>query len=92
MEVRQVIGRPLRFAILGAGMAGLLAAVRLREDGDEDFAIFEKGDKVGGTWRFKKDDIDRWIEERKAQPALDTTSERQSLISAPAKARSDQRQ
>lgn len=51
MEVRQVIGRPLRFAILGAGMAGLLAAVRLREDGDEDFAIFEKGDKVGGTWR-----------------------------------------
>ena len=50
------------------------------------------GFKVGGTWRFKKDDIDRWIEERKAQPALDTTSERQSLISAPAKARSDQRQ
>lgn len=24
------------------------------------------GFKVAGTWRFKKDDIDQWIEERKA--------------------------
>ena len=24
------------------------------------------GFKVAGTWRFKKDDIDRWIEDRKA--------------------------
>jgi cation diffusion facilitator CzcD-associated flavoprotein CzcO len=43
--------RPLRFAILGAGMSGLLAAVRLSKSGDRDFTIYEKGGKVGGTWR-----------------------------------------
>jgi cation diffusion facilitator CzcD-associated flavoprotein CzcO len=41
----------LRFVIIGAGMAGLLAAIRLKERGDSDFVIYEKGDKVGGTWR-----------------------------------------
>jgi cation diffusion facilitator CzcD-associated flavoprotein CzcO len=41
----------LRFVIIGAGMAGLLAAIRLKERGDGDFVIYEKGDKVGGTWR-----------------------------------------
>ncbi|MCP5347364.1 MAG: helix-turn-helix domain-containing protein [Gammaproteobacteria bacterium] len=25
------------------------------------------GFKVGGSWRFKREDIDRWIEEQKAQ-------------------------
>lgn len=43
--------RPLRFAIIGAGMAGLLAAIRLKKMGDDDFVIYEKGHKVGGTWR-----------------------------------------
>lgn len=43
--------RPLRFAILGAGMAGLLAAIRLKEAQDAHFTVYEKGDKVGGTWR-----------------------------------------
>jgi len=43
--------RPLRFAILGAGMAGLLSAVRLKEAGEAHFTVYEKGDKVGGTWR-----------------------------------------
>ncbi|MGE4323090.1 MAG: flavin-containing monooxygenase [Sphingobium sp.] len=42
--------RSLRYAIIGAGMAGLLAAIRLRERGDEDFVIFEKNPDVGGTW------------------------------------------
>jgi cation diffusion facilitator CzcD-associated flavoprotein CzcO len=41
----------LRFVIIGAGMAGLLAALKLKERGDHDFVIYEKGDKVGGTWR-----------------------------------------
>ena len=25
------------------------------------------GFKVGGSWRFKREDIDRWIEEQKAE-------------------------
>jgi cation diffusion facilitator CzcD-associated flavoprotein CzcO len=41
----------LRFLIIGAGMAGLLAGIRLKQRGDENFVIYEKGDKVGGTWR-----------------------------------------
>ena len=43
--------RSLRFAVLGAGMAGLLTAIRLKEAGDAQFTVYEKGDKVGGTWR-----------------------------------------
>jgi cation diffusion facilitator CzcD-associated flavoprotein CzcO len=43
--------RELRCAVIGAGMAGILAAVKLREAGLDDFTIFEKADRVGGTWR-----------------------------------------
>jgi cation diffusion facilitator CzcD-associated flavoprotein CzcO len=41
----------LRYIIIGAGMAGILAGIRLREKGENDFAIYEKGAKIGGTWR-----------------------------------------
>ena len=41
----------LRFVIIGAGMAGMLAGIRLKERGDHNFTIYEKGDGVGGTWR-----------------------------------------
>ena len=41
----------VRVIIIGAGMAGILAAIRLREFGYEDFQIYEKSDRVGGTWR-----------------------------------------
>lgn len=43
--------RQLRFAIIGAGMAGILAGVKLGEAGYRDFSIYEKADRVGGTWR-----------------------------------------
>ncbi len=43
--------RPLRFAIIGAGMSGILSGIKLLEAGFDDFAIYEKGDRVGGTWR-----------------------------------------
>jgi cation diffusion facilitator CzcD-associated flavoprotein CzcO len=39
------------FAIVGAGMAGILSAIKLIEAGFSDIAIFEKADEVGGTWR-----------------------------------------
>ncbi|MDP3294803.1 MAG: NAD(P)/FAD-dependent oxidoreductase [Nevskia sp.] len=37
--------------IIGSGFAGLCMAIRLREQGIEDFQILERGDDVGGTWR-----------------------------------------
>jgi len=40
-----------RFAIIGAGMAGILSAIRLAEAGLGDFTIYEKADRPGGTWR-----------------------------------------
>lgn len=41
----------LSFAIIGAGMAGMLAAIKLRKSGYKNVTIFEKADDVGGTWR-----------------------------------------
>src|SRR5262245_26489862 len=43
--------RPLRAVIIGAGMAGILSAIKLREAGLDDVTIYEKGERVGGTWR-----------------------------------------
>jgi cation diffusion facilitator CzcD-associated flavoprotein CzcO len=43
--------RAPRFAIIGAGMAGILSAIKLREAGLDDFVIYEKADRLGGTWR-----------------------------------------
>lgn len=40
-----------RTIIIGAGMAGILAGIKLKERGETDFVIYEKGDSVGGTWR-----------------------------------------
>ena len=43
--------RNLRFAVIGAGMAGILSAIKLQEAGLTDFTVYEKADRVGGTWR-----------------------------------------
>ena len=40
-----------RIAIVGAGMAGILAAIKLTEAGLDNYTIYEKADRVGGTWR-----------------------------------------
>src|SRR5262249_9169649 len=37
--------------IIGSGFAGLGMAIRLRERGETSFAILERGQDVGGTWR-----------------------------------------
>ncbi|NMN95393.1 flavin-containing monooxygenase [Antrihabitans stalactiti] len=37
--------------IIGAGISGIGAAIKLREQGITNIAILEKGDEVGGTWR-----------------------------------------
>lgn len=42
--------RSLRYAVVGAGMAGILAAIKLKQRG-EDFVVYEKASRIGGTWR-----------------------------------------
>ena len=37
-------------AILGAGLGGLGTAIRLKQEGVEDFVVFERDSDVGGTW------------------------------------------
>lgn len=44
-------GRELRYAIVGAGMAGILSGIELDRDGCREWTIYEKGDRFGGTWR-----------------------------------------
>ena len=40
----------LRIIVIGAGMSGILSAIKLKEAG-VDFAVYEKADRLGGTWR-----------------------------------------
>ncbi|WP_375497969.1 flavin-containing monooxygenase [uncultured Jatrophihabitans sp.] len=43
--------RHLGVLVIGSGFAGLGAAIRLRQDGRDDFLVIERGSEVGGTWR-----------------------------------------
>lgn len=40
-----------RVAVIGAGLGGLCAAIKLKEAGFDDLTVLEKEGKVGGTWR-----------------------------------------
>jgi cation diffusion facilitator CzcD-associated flavoprotein CzcO len=40
-----------RIAIIGSGFSGLCLGIRLKRAGIESFTIFEKADRIGGTWR-----------------------------------------
>ncbi len=44
-------GRWPRIAIIGAGVSGICAAIRLGQAGIGNFVILEKADRIGGTWR-----------------------------------------
>jgi cation diffusion facilitator CzcD-associated flavoprotein CzcO len=44
-------GRHFDTVVVGAGFAGIGAAIKLEEAGLDDFAVLEKSDNVGGTWR-----------------------------------------
>ena len=41
----------VKIAIIGAGFSGLGAAIKLRQQGIDDFVILDRGDTFGGTWR-----------------------------------------
>ncbi len=43
--------RVVEVLVVGAGFAGLCAAIKLDEDGVSDLVVIEKGSDVGGTWR-----------------------------------------
>lgn len=38
--------------VIGAGFAGLCAAIKLQEAGERDFVVIEKDSDVGGTWHI----------------------------------------
>ena len=41
----------VRIAIIGSGFGGLGAAIRLKQEGIDDFVVFERANDVGGVWR-----------------------------------------
>jgi cation diffusion facilitator CzcD-associated flavoprotein CzcO len=41
----------VKIAIAGSGFAGLGMAIRLRQEGLDDFVVLERAHEVGGTWR-----------------------------------------
>lgn len=43
--------RDKRVIVIGAGMAGILAGIKLLSAGFTDITIYEKADRIGGTWR-----------------------------------------
>ncbi|MBF6210909.1 NAD(P)/FAD-dependent oxidoreductase [Nocardia puris] len=43
--------RHLETIIIGSGFAGLGLAIRLTQQGRDDFLVLERGSDVGGTWR-----------------------------------------
>jgi NADPH-dependent 2,4-dienoyl-CoA reductase/sulfur reductase-like enzyme len=45
------VERHLRVVVVGAGFSGLSVASRLRERGEKDFVVLERGESVGGVWR-----------------------------------------
>ncbi len=45
------MNKELRYVIIGAGMAGILAGIKLLERGETNFVILEKTNALGGTWR-----------------------------------------
>ena len=45
------IAKNPRIVIIGAGMAGILSVIKLREAGYDNFVVYEKSARLGGTWR-----------------------------------------
>ncbi len=43
--------KKVKFAIIGAGAGGLCTGIKLRERGQDDFLIFDREPRVGGTWQ-----------------------------------------
>jgi cation diffusion facilitator CzcD-associated flavoprotein CzcO len=46
--------RDLRIAIIGAGPGGMCMGIKLAEAGFRDFVLYEKTDRIGGTWNHNR--------------------------------------
>jgi len=46
--------KKIRAVVVGAGMAGILAALKLKQRGDVDFVVYEKANALGGTWVYNR--------------------------------------
>jgi cation diffusion facilitator CzcD-associated flavoprotein CzcO len=44
-------GKDTRFVIIGAGISGVLMAIKLLDRGYRNFVVLEKDGEMGGTWR-----------------------------------------
>src|SRR3954470_16628622 len=42
----------LSTAIVGSGFSGIGLAIRLKQEGIDDYVVLERGAGVGGTWHF----------------------------------------
>lgn len=51
MEHHPHVARHVSVAIIGSGFAGLAMAIRLKQQGTEDFVLLERAGEVGGAWR-----------------------------------------
>ena len=43
--------RPVSVGVVGAGFGGVGMGIRLKQEGIDDFTIFERAETVGGVWR-----------------------------------------
>lgn len=50
-NTKQSYVRDPRICIIGAGMSGMLMAIKLQKAGYKNFKIYERASTVGGTWR-----------------------------------------
>jgi cation diffusion facilitator CzcD-associated flavoprotein CzcO len=48
---REGVPMPYRVVVIGAGFAGIGMAIALKQAGVEDFAVVDRADDLGGTWR-----------------------------------------
>ena len=70
---RQPPASPKRVAVIGAGMAGLVTAKELQEEGHE-VVVFERGDSWGGVWGQAKERGGRaWSSTLTSTGSLNTT-------------------
>jgi len=51
---RDALNDEVEVLIIGGGFGGMLAGVRLRQEGINDFRIVEKGANFGGTWYWNR--------------------------------------
>src|SRR6202012_4367442 len=50
-DLKIAVPPTVHVAIIGSGFSGLGTAIRLKQEGIEDFVVLERAGEVGGTWR-----------------------------------------